>query len=39
MGATQVMPPMKVEGVGRFALVKDPQGGYLNFIQLAMPPA
>ena len=39
MGASQVMPPMKVEGVGRFALVKDPQGGYLNFIQLAMPPA
>ena len=39
MGASQVMPPMNVEGVGRFALVRDPQGVYLNFIQLSMTPA
>ena len=39
MGANQVMPPMNVEDVGRFALVKDPQGVYLNFIQLSMTPA
>ena len=39
MGAAQIMPPMNVEGVGRFVLIRDPQGAYLNFIQIAMTPA
>ncbi len=35
MGATEVMPPTEVEGVGRFALLQDPQGSHVSFIQPA----
>ena len=34
MGAGEVMPPMQIEDVGRICLVRDPQGAYVNFIQI-----
>ena len=39
MGAREVMPPMEVEGVGRFVPLQDPQGAYVNFMEAAMSPA
>jgi hypothetical protein len=35
MGATEVMPPMEVEGVGRFVFVQDPQGAYVALMQIS----
>ena len=34
MGASEVMPPMEVQDVGRFCLIRDPQGGYVSLIQI-----
>ena len=34
MGASEVMPPMEVEDVGRFCLMRDPQNAYVSFIQI-----
>ena len=34
MGACEVMPPMKIEDVGRICLIRDPQGAYVSFIQI-----
>lgn len=33
LGASELMPPMQVEGVGRFAFLQDPQGAVLAIIQ------
>lgn len=33
LGASEVMPPMQVEGVGRFVFLRDPQGANLAAIQ------
>ncbi|MDE0206043.1 MAG: VOC family protein [Candidatus Tectomicrobia bacterium] len=33
LGGGEVMPPMQVEGVGRFAFLQDPQGGVFAVIQ------
>ena len=35
LGATVAMAPMEVQGVGRFALLRDPQGAYVYVIQIA----
>ena len=35
LGATVVMQPMEVAGVGRFAFLQDPQGGHFSIIQIA----
>ena len=35
LGASQSMPTMEVQGVGRFALLRDPQGAFVYFIQIA----
>ena len=35
LGAGEVMPPMQVEGVGRFVFLQDPQGGVFAVIQRA----
>lgn len=34
LGATVVMQPMEVAGVGRFAFLQDPQGGHFSLIQI-----
>ena len=34
LGATRVMPPMDIKGVGRLVYIKDPQGAYLAIIQM-----
>ena len=34
LGAKQITPAMKVEGVGRFSFIQDPQGCYLSIIQI-----
>ena len=34
LGATMVMPPMDIAGVGRLVYIKDPQGAYLAIIQM-----
>ena len=33
LGAAELMPPMQVEGVGRFAFLQDPQGAVVAVIQ------
>lgn len=33
LGASEIMPPMQVEGVGRFVFLRDPQGAILAAIQ------
>ena len=35
LGAKQITPSMAVEGVGRFAFIRDPQGAYLSIMQMA----
>lgn len=35
LGGGELMPPMQVEGVGRFAFLQDPQGAVIAFIQPA----
>ena len=37
LGGTVVVPPSDIPQVGRFAAVQDPQGAFLNLIQLANP--
>jgi len=37
LGATWKMPPTDLPGVGRFALITDPQGAVLHMIQIAKP--
>ncbi len=39
MGAAEVMPPMEIEHVGRFVVIKDPQGTYVGLIQMAVNPS
>ena len=34
MGASEVMPPMEVQDVGRFCLIRDPQNAYVSLIQI-----
>jgi predicted enzyme related to lactoylglutathione lyase len=34
MGVRQIVPPTKVEGVGRFVFLQDPQGAHVAFIQI-----
>jgi predicted enzyme related to lactoylglutathione lyase len=34
LGATVEMQPMEIDDVGRFAIIKDPQGAYLTVIQM-----
>ena len=33
-GGTTIVPPMDVANVGRFAVLRDPQGGYFAVIKL-----
>ena len=35
LGATVVMQPLEIAGVGRFAFLQDPQGGHFSIIQIA----
>jgi hypothetical protein len=37
LGAKVVAPPMDIQGVGRMAVIADPQGATLNLIQYSMP--
>ena len=37
LGATVLMPPMEVPGVGRIATLQDPQGAVINVITYSMP--
>ena len=34
LGATVVMQPLEVAGVGRFAFLQDPQGGHFSIMQI-----
>jgi len=38
LGATTCAPPMDIPGIGRFAILQDPQGGAFAIIKLANPP-
>ena len=38
LGAGELMPPMQVEGVGRFVFLQDPQGGVVAIIQRTRQP-
>jgi len=37
LGASALMPPVDIEGVGRFAALQDPQGAMFNVIALLAP--
>lgn len=37
LGGTVVMPPMEVDGVGRMAVLRDPQGATLSVIKYSFP--
>ncbi len=37
LGGSQVMPPMEIEGVGRMAVLKDPQGATFSVIKYSFP--
>lgn len=37
LGGTVVMPPMEIEGVGRMAVLKDPQGASFSVIKYSFP--
>jgi predicted enzyme related to lactoylglutathione lyase len=39
LGAAVVAPPADIPGVGRFAILADPQGAVFGIIKLAAPPA
>jgi len=39
LGATIIAPPMDIPGVGRFAIIQDPQGAVFGIIKLSQPPA
>ena len=34
MGASEVMPPMDIEDVGRICLIRDPQGAHVSLMQI-----
>ena len=34
LGATEITPPMEVDGVGRFLGLQDPQGAYVTIMQI-----
>ena len=34
LGATEITPPMEVDGVGRFIGLQDPQGAYVTIMQI-----
>lgn len=38
LGATTIAPPMDIPGVGRFAIIQDPQGAVFGIIKLTNPP-
>jgi hypothetical protein len=38
LGARIIMGPHEVPGVGKFAIVKDPQGAYMSIMQMASKP-
>ncbi len=35
LGASRSMPTMEIQGVGRFTLLRDPQGAFVHIIQIA----
>ena len=37
LGGSQIMPPMEIEGVGRMAVLKDPQGATFAVIKYSFP--
>lgn len=37
LGGKTVMPPMDIPGVGRMAVIQDPQGAVLSIMRYAMP--
>lgn len=39
LGAAVMAPPMDIPGIGRFAILADPQGAVFAIIKLATPPA
>ena len=39
LGATVIAPPMDIPGIGRFAMLQDPQGGAFAVIKLTNPQA
>ena len=39
LGGTIIVPPMDIPGVGRFAVIQDPQGAVFGIIELNQPPA
>jgi uncharacterized protein len=39
LGGQVKVPPMDIPGVGRFAIIQDPQGAMLSIITYAMPEA
>jgi uncharacterized protein len=39
LGAAVMAPPMDIPGIGRFAILADPQGAVFAIIKLALPPA
>lgn len=39
LGATTCAPPMDIPGIGRFAILQDPQGAAFAIIKLANPPS
>jgi predicted enzyme related to lactoylglutathione lyase len=39
LGATTIAPAMDIPGVGRFAVIQDPQGAVFGIIKLDSPPA
>lgn len=39
LGAKAIVPPSDIPGVGRFAVIQDPQGAVFGIIKLSNPPA
>lgn len=37
LGATQVVPPTPIPGVGRFAMFRDPDGNHIGVLEPAAP--
>jgi len=38
LGAAEVAPPADIPGIGRFAILADPQGATFGIVKLSMPP-